>query len=213
MTVNHEDNEIKIEKYVASHYNNNLYIVKCKKTGEVMVIDAPKNITGILQWAELTQINLLAITHGHFDHIEGFNDLPIVIQNATAIHEADSNQLPIAAPKYLREGETLQLGELSLQIIHTPGHTPGGICILVGNHLFSGDTLFPGGPGRTSSPSNLQQLILGIKNKLLTLTDNTIVYPGHGENTTIKEAKKEFSVFENHPHLETLHGNVLWLRD
>lgn len=213
MTVNHEDNEIKIEKYVASNYNNNLYIVKCKKTGEVMVIDAPKNATGILQSAELTQINLLAITHGHFDHIEGFNDLPIVIQNATAIHEADSDQLPVAAPRHLREGETLQLGELSLQIIHTPGHTPGGICILVGNHLFSGDTLFPGGPGRTSSPSNLQQLILGIKNKLLTLTDNTIVYPGHGENTTIKEAKKEFSVFENHPHLETLHGNVLWLRD
>ena len=103
MTVNHEDNEIKIEKYLASNYNNNLYIVECKKTGEIMVIDAPKNISAILQSAELTQINLLAITHGHFDHIEGFNDLPIAIQNATAIHQADSNQLPIAAPRRLHE--------------------------------------------------------------------------------------------------------------
>ena len=211
MTVNHEDNEIKIEKYVASNYNNNLYIVKCKKTGEVMVIDAPKNITEILQWAELTQINLLAITHGHFDHIEGFNDLPTVIQNATAIHEADSNQLPITAPRHLREGETLQLGELSLQIIHTPGHTPGGICILVRNHLFSGDTLFPGGPGKTRSSEALTQIIDSITRKLLTLPDDTAVYPGHGLDTTIGEARRQYQEFASRPHPEGLFGDVDWL--
>jgi glyoxylase-like metal-dependent hydrolase (beta-lactamase superfamily II) len=213
MTVDYEDNKIKINKYLASNYNNNLYIVTCKKTGEAMVIDAPKNILRVLQSNELPQVNLLAITHGHFDHIEGFNDLPLNIQNATAIHEADSSQLPITAPRFLHDGETLELGKLSLEVLHTPGHTPGGICILVGDHLFSGDTLFPGGPGRTSSPINLQQLILGIKNKLLTLGENTIVYPGHGDNTTIGEAKKEFSVFESHGHSETLCGNVLWLKD
>ena len=213
MTINHEDNDLRIEKYVASDYNNNLYIVECKKTGEIMVIDAPKKIIGILQEAEVTRVNLLAITHGHSDHIEGFLDLPLAIQNSAAMHEADATKLPITPSRLFHDGDILSVGRLSIQIFHTPGHTLGGICILVGNHLFSGDTLFPGGPGRTSSPDHLKQLIWGIKNKLLTLEENTVVYPGHGENTTIRDTKREFSLFESRPHLQSLCGNVLWSRD
>lgn len=213
MTMNYEDAKVQIQKFVASPYNNNVYIITCKRTRDTLVVDAPKEIKRVLRASQSSRVTLLAITHGHFDHIEGFSDLPFEIIESIGMHEADAEQLPIIPTTFLNQGDIVSLGDLSLQIFHTPGHTPGGICILVNNHLFSGDTLFPGGPGRTSSPENLVQLLEGIRNKLLVLQDDTIVYPGHGSNTTIGKAKKEFSVFESRPHAESLCGNVLWLKD
>jgi glyoxylase-like metal-dependent hydrolase (beta-lactamase superfamily II) len=97
-----------------------------------------------------------------------------------------------------------------VRIIHTPGHTPGSICLLVDGVLISGDTLFPGGPGRSDSPAALQEMIASITSRLLTLPEATAVYPGHGDNTTIADARREYAVFASRQHAADLCGDVTW---
>jgi glyoxylase-like metal-dependent hydrolase (beta-lactamase superfamily II) len=105
----------------------------------------------------------------------------------------------------------VQFGKRSIQALSTPGHTPGSTCFLVGNHLFSGDTLFPGGPGKSRSPQAFRQEIDSITSKLLVLPDETAVYPGHGDDTTIGNARAEYQLFASRPHPDDLHGDVSWL--
>ena len=121
------------------------------------------------------------------------------------------NLLPEKPDFYLNEGDVIELGTVSLQVMHTPGHTPGAVCLLTGKHLFSGDTLFPGGPGATRSPEAFEEVVRSITSRLLTLPDDTHVYPGHGDDTTIGKAKEEYAVFSGKRHRDGLHGTVAWL--
>jgi len=96
-------------------------------------------------------------------------------------------------------------------VLHTPGHTPGSLCFRVGRYLISGDTIFPGGPGRTSSPDDFKQIVKSITEKIFVLPDDTQIYPGHGNSTVLKNEKEEFAVFTSRPHEPNLCGEVLWL--
>ena len=186
----------------------NCYIIGCEKTMKAAVIDPGGNADRILQ--RLSELKLQTVmiinTHGHFDHIGGNGDLLKATGAELIIHRDDSILLeragehaaafglraePSPAPTRLLNGdETLQLGELTLQVIHTPGHSPGGVCFYVDDYLFVGDTLFAGSIGRTDLPGGHHQLLIaGIKEKLLPLPENTKVYPGHGPMTTIGEEK------------------------
>ncbi len=98
-----------------------------------------------------------------------------------------------------------------MRVIHTPGHTPGSICFLVGGALLTGDTLFPGGPGRTRDPQALAQEIDSITSRLYVLPAETLVLPGHGDHTTIGRSREEYAVFAAKPHPADLAGDVLWL--
>ena len=111
----------------------------------------------------------------------------------------------------LADGKVIEFGGQKLSAVFTPGHTPGSTCFVIGDNLFSGDTLFPGGPGRTQSNVDLQQEIESIASRLHTLPDGTAVYPGHGDNTTIADSKREYAVFAGKEHAADLHGDVLWL--
>jgi len=111
----------------------------------------------------------------------------------------------------LNEGDVLWLGELEFTILHTPGHTPGSLCFRVGRYLLSGDTIFPGGPGKTSSSDDFRQIIKSITKKIFVLPDDTRIYPGHGDSTVLRKEKDEFAVFVSRPHARDLHGDVLWL--
>jgi glyoxylase-like metal-dependent hydrolase (beta-lactamase superfamily II) len=110
----------------------------------------------------------------------------------------------------LNDGDEIFVGANKLRVLHTPGHTPGSVCFLVGNYLIAGDTLFPGGPGKTQSPDDFQRIIESITQRLFVLPDETKVYPGHGEATTIKEAKQQYEVFSTRPHDPNLCGDVVW---
>ena len=121
------------------------------------------------------------------------------------------NILPDEPDFYLTDQQEIQFGKHKLTALFTPGHTPGATCFFVGTHLFSGDTLFPGGPGHSRTNKDLKQEIGSIVTKLYTLPEETIVWPGHGENTTIGVSKAEYSIFKNKEHDENLHGDVLWL--
>ncbi len=110
----------------------------------------------------------------------------------------------------LTDGQEIAVGSLSVRAVHTPGHTPGSTCFLVGPFLISGDTLFPGGPGHTLTPQDLQQTIRSISERLFVLPDETLVLPGHGDDSTIGRSKREYAVFASRPHPPELCGDVLW---
>jgi len=101
-------------------------------------------------------------------------------------------------------------GGTEVSVIHTPGHTPGSICLLVGKHLITGDTLFPNGPGHSRTPDNLRQMIASITSKLFVLPDDTRVYPGHGAGTVLGPEKQNYGVFASKPHDPNLAGDVTW---
>ena len=111
----------------------------------------------------------------------------------------------------LSDGDTISFGNLKLEVLHTPGHTPGSLCFKVGRYLISGDTIFPGGPGKTRSPDNLREIIKSITEKIFVLPEDTPIYPGHGGSTVLKKEKDEFAVFSSRSHNPDLCGDVLWL--
>jgi glyoxylase-like metal-dependent hydrolase (beta-lactamase superfamily II) len=188
------------------------YIVACEKTKQGVIIDPGGNEDEILAACEELGISVKYIvnTHGHPDHVCGNGRLKNAIGAEIVMHSADADffsqqqveqffsqlGLPASPPvdKKVEDGDILSFGSESLKIIHTPGHTPGGICLYGESNLFTGDTLFAGGVGRTDFPGgDTKQLLNSIKDKLLKLPPETIVWPGHGyggEHSTIAAEQK-----------------------
>ena len=200
-----------LEKLVVGVLETNCYLIGCKKTKMAAVIDpgGEEKVGLILDILEKNNFSLKYIinTHGHIDHIDGNNLLKAKTKALLLIHRLDADMLVDAnknfssfmgkeiyspsADKLLEEGDEISLGTLNLIVIHTPGHTPGGISLVLNNIVFTGDTLFAGGIGRTDLPGgSYQDLIKSIKEKLLILGDDKIIYPGHGPDSTIGEERR-----------------------
>ena len=130
---------------------------------------------------QINDVNYVCITHSHMDHIGALSDLRSGLKVPLGAHALDSGKLAEPPEIMLKDGDTITLGNLTLEVLHTPGHTPGSLCFRTGKYLISGDTLFPGGPGKSWSPGALKQMIDSITKKLFVLPDDTQVYPGHGE--------------------------------
>ncbi len=111
----------------------------------------------------------------------------------------------------LKDGDMITLGNLKIAVLHTPGHTPGSLCFKIIKYLIAGDTIFPGGPGKTWSPEDFKKIIASITGKILTLPDDTAIYPGHGDSTTVKKSKEEYAAFASRQHPDDLYGDILWL--
>jgi glyoxylase-like metal-dependent hydrolase (beta-lactamase superfamily II) len=200
---------MQIETLAVGPLQVNCFIVACEKTRDALVVDPGDEAERILKrlHASGLQLKLVVNTHGHFDHVGG-NRLLVEESGAELlIHQADLPVLrrarehatlygmsvtPSPEPsRLLAGGEILTVGELRLQVLHTPGHSPGGICLLGEGHLFSGDTLFAGSVGRTDLPGgDHDTLIEGIRRQLLVLPEETVVHPGHGPDTTIGREKR-----------------------
>ena len=167
-------------------YNNNVYIVSDPQTGESVVIDASHDAGPIAAATEGTRVKAILLTHGDPDHIDALDDLKARLGVPVGIHSADAARLSTPPDFLLDEGQDYPVGAGSLRVLHTPGHTPGSICFLVGDTLIAGDTLFPGGPGATrGNQERFAQIIESITTKLFVLPDETAVRPGHGADTTI----------------------------
>jgi glyoxylase-like metal-dependent hydrolase (beta-lactamase superfamily II) len=154
---------------------------------------------------------LILITHSHFDHTGALQDLKNELDIPVAAHPDDADKLPVKADLSIKDGETVSFGKIDLEVLHTPGHTPGSLCFIYDRYLFSGDTLFPAGPGRTNTPSSFIQIVKSLKEKIFVLHENTLVYPGHGASTILKKEKDEFTIFSSRTHPPNLCGDVLWL--
>jgi glyoxylase-like metal-dependent hydrolase (beta-lactamase superfamily II) len=164
--------------------------------------------------ADGTDVKIIIITHRHGDHWAEVDAVKDALKAPVWCHEGDRAPYKAKVFDTLSDGDEVPFGESRLRIIHTPGHTPGSICLSLetadGPVLISGDTLFPGGPGRSDSPAALQEMIGSITARLLTLPEETRVLPGHGDDTTIAASKREHAVFASKPHPADLAGDVTW---
>lgn len=189
----------------------NCIILGCEKTGKALVVDPggdPEKILAVVRSHKL-EVSAIINTHGHFDHVGANSRIKLETDAPLMIHESDAPMLSRVAAvaamygmtgenspqpdSMLEDGMTIKFGDCSVQVIHTPGHTPGGCCLYIeaDKKLISGDTLFADGIGRTDLPGgSTKKLIASIKNRLFVLPDDTRVYPGHGPSTTIGHEKR-----------------------
>jgi hydroxyacylglutathione hydrolase len=198
-----------LKKLVVGPLASNCYIVGSEATKEGMIIDPADEAEKILQCVKELglKINFIVLTHGHPDHVGALKEIKEATGAEVVIHTDDAESLqqpflgslfglsypaPPPADRLLKEGDSIDIGDLHFSVRHTPGHTPGGICLLGHGVLFSGDTLFNYGIGRYDLPGgNYSQLMDSLQAKLMALPDDTIVYPGHGPDTTIGTERRE----------------------
>ncbi len=192
-----------LKKVVVGPLGSNCYIVGSESNKEGMIIDPGDEAEVILRKVKDLglEIRSIVLTHGHIDHIGALKEVKEATGAEVAIHTDEAKSLqgqssstllglayptPLPPDRLLQDGDSLDIGDLHFWVLHTPGHSPGGICLSGEGVVFSGDTLFNCGIGRTDLPGgNSSQLMNSIHTKLMTLPDNTIVYPGHGPETTI----------------------------
>ena len=188
--MHHTNSDAIVRKVEVGAMENNSYVLEDASTGESLIVDGCFEADKILTTAEGTKVVGIVQTHGHFDHVQVLGELKAKLGVPVMAHPGDD--YPVDIDRALSEGDTIAFGNQEAQVLHTPGHTPGGICLLVGGHLISGDTLFPGGPGNTDGDEKrFAQIIESIRTKLFVLPDDTEVHPGHGADTTIGEEKPQ----------------------
>ena len=202
---------IQIDRLKLGPFDTNSYILTCRLAGDSVLVDVPAEASKIFKALKETNPKYILITHNHMDHLGALNEIKSKLRIPVGAHRLDARGLSLRPEILLEDGEKVPLGKTSLKVLHTPGHTPGSLCFLFGDRLIAGDTIFPGGPGKTMSPADLKLIIESITSKIFVLSDDTEIYPGHGDSTLLGKEKKEFSVFSSRPHDPNLFGDVLWL--
>jgi len=183
------DARAEVHQIVVGPMDNNVYILRCRRTGDAMLIDAANEHEALLEICQRMGVNQVVETHGHWDHIQA---VPAVRDAgiSVAVTSADAGMLP-SYDLILEDEESIRVGDLRVKTLTTPGHTPGSICFDVEgtNLLFTGDTLFPGGPGNTSfEGADFATIIESIERRIFAKFDpDTLVLPGHGASTTVGE--------------------------
>ncbi|WP_280434431.1 MBL fold metallo-hydrolase [Nocardia carnea] len=184
----------RVTKMSVGPMDNNTYLVQCAATGAALLIDAANDAERIVELVEQTApagIGLIVTTHQHPDHWQALAAVADATGAPTAAHTLDAEPLPVAPQRLLAEGDRVTVGNLTLEVIHLVGHTPGSVTLALTDgsgrvHLFTGDCLFPGGPGRTTNTEDFNSLFTGLTSKVFDrFGDDTTVYPGHGDDTTL----------------------------
>jgi len=176
-----------ISKLAVSETDNNVYLLRCTTTGEALLIDAAAEPDAVLALVGDAPLRTVVTTHGHWDHHRALPQVVAATGASTVAHPADADDLPV------QHGDTVSVGDQTLEIVHLRGHTPGSIALVwrgpddAGVHVFTGDSLFPGGVGNTQKdPVRFASLIDDVEQRLFAvLPDETWIYPGHGKDTTL----------------------------
>jgi glyoxylase-like metal-dependent hydrolase (beta-lactamase superfamily II) len=188
VTLHYEDAQIEIHKLVVGPYDNNVFVLRDKATGDAVLLDAANEHEKLLDLAQRLNVRRILETHGHGDHIAAVPQMREAGYEV-GVTELDAPRLKdVGYDVFLEPDAVITVGRTRLQSILTPGHTEGSICFKVEGSpvLFSGDTLFPGGPGNTSFPGgDFPTIITSLEERLFVLPDDTLVLPGHGLDTTI----------------------------
>ncbi len=186
-TLHYEDSQAEIHKLVVGPVDNNVFVLRCKESGEAVLLDAANEHDKLLELCKRLNVGRVLETHGHWDHIQAVPQLRDAGYSVSVTAE-DSAMLP-SYDEVLDDDDVIDVGRLRLRTIHTPGHTPGSMSFRIEGSpvLFSGDTLFPGGPGATGFPGgDFDTIIRSIEERLFSkLEPEVIVLPGHGDDTTI----------------------------
>jgi len=192
----YEDSDVRVDKLVVGPFENNVFIVRYKRTGDAVLLDAANEHELLLDVARATGVRRVLTTHGHWDHIQAVT----AVRDAgidVGIAAADATMLP-AYDFVIPDDEVYEVGDLRLRSIHTPGHTPGSTSFLLEGKplLFTGDTLFPGGPGNTATKgASFGQIVDSIDQRLFTLPADLLVLPGHGLDTTLGEERPQLQAW------------------
>ncbi|OBF88120.1 Zn-dependent hydrolase [Mycobacterium sp. 852002-51152_SCH6134967] len=182
-----------IVKVSVGPMDNNAYLITCSRTGETLLIDAANDAPTLLEVIEkhAPKLSLIVTSHQHFDHWQALEEVAKVTGVPTAAHQLDADPLPVRPDRLLAHGDTVDIGELSFDVIHLQGHTPGSVALALdgadeATHLFTGDCLFPGGVGKTWEDGAFDQLLGDVTRRVFDVyDDSTVVYPGHGDDTTL----------------------------
>jgi glyoxylase-like metal-dependent hydrolase (beta-lactamase superfamily II) len=195
---------LSITKVSVGPMDNNAYLLRCSSTGELLLIDAANDADTLLGLIGDTPLARIVTTHQHFDHWQALQAVQQATGAKSTAHPEDAGPLPVTPTDLVRHGDTVSVGDCELSVIHLRGHTPGSIalCYDAGGeqpHLFTGDSLFPGGPGNTEHDAErFGQLIGDLEDRVFgQLPDGTWVYPGHGKDTTLGAER---------PHLAEWHA-------
>jgi len=175
--------------------DNNAYLVTCSATGESLLIDAANDASVLIDLVRryAPKLSLIVTSHQHFDHWQALEAVTAAVDAPTAAHEMDAEPLPVKPDRLLGNGDSVQIGELTFDVIHLRGHTPGSIALALSGpatdgvtHLFTGDCLFPGGVGKTWQPGDFEQLLDDVTTRVFDVyPDSTVIYPGHGDDTAL----------------------------
>lgn len=181
---------LRISKLSVGPMDNNSYLLECLETGDGLLIDAANEADRLLEVIGSTPLRRIVTTHRHADHWQALAELVDETGAPTTAHPLDAPELPVTVDDPVEHEDTLTFGEVQLQVIHLRGHTPGSIALFWdgdGNHLFTGDSLFPGGPGNTfGNADDFASLMDDLERRVFdVLPDDTWVYPGHGSDTTL----------------------------
>ncbi|HEX5493098.1 MAG TPA: MBL fold metallo-hydrolase [Mycobacteriales bacterium] len=180
-----------IGKMAVGPMDNNAYLLRCRATGATAMVDAANEPTRLLDWIGAGGLHTVITTHQHADHWQGLAEVVTATGARTVAHPLDTGPLPVPTDEPVEHDGTVRVGEVVLRVIHLRGHTPGSIALRYDDpeghpHLFTGDSLFPGGPGKTTSPANFSSLMDDLQTRVFgVLPDSTWVYPGHGNDTTL----------------------------
>ena len=183
--------ELVVTKLSVSEMANNVYLLRCRRTDTQVLVDAADDAPAILEMVGADGLRRVVTTHQHWDHHRA---LPEVVRSTgaeTVAGTEDADALPVHVDRRVGDGDTVEVGSCRLEVIHLVGHTPGSIALLYDDpdgtpHLFTGDSLFPGGPGRTTCPEDFTSLVDDLQVKVFDrLPDETWFYPGHGADSTL----------------------------
>ena len=192
--------QLTIRTIAVSEMHNNVYLLTCTSTGAQLLIDAAYDADRIARLvAEGTgRLDALVTTHQHWDHTRALQEVVAATGARTYAGAEDADALPVAPDDRLEDGDTVTFGDITLDVIHLRGHTPGSVALAYADpdghaHIFTGDSLFPGGPGRTTNPQDFTSLMDDLEARVFTYPDDTHFYPGHGNDSTLGAER---------PHLE-----------
>jgi glyoxylase-like metal-dependent hydrolase (beta-lactamase superfamily II) len=180
-----------ITKFSVSEMDNNVYLLRCQRTDDQVLIDAADEAPRILQVVGGDGLARVITTHQHWDHHRALPEVVAATGAETVAGEADADELPVRVDRRVVDGDVVEVGDCRLEVIHLVGHTPGSIALLYDDpegapHLFTGDSLFPGGPGRTTDPTSFSSLMDDLESKVFDrLPDETWFYPGHGDDSDL----------------------------
>ena len=180
-----------ITKLSVGPMDNDAYLLRCRSTGEQLLVDAANEPGRLLDLVGSDGLVAVVTTHRHADHWQGLQEVVKATGARTFAHPLDAPDIPVETEVFLEDGDRLRFGTVELSAIHLAGHTPGSVALVYDDpdgdpHIFTGDCLFPGGVGRTESPQDFASLYAGVVAKIFDqLPDETWVYPGHGDDTSL----------------------------
>jgi len=194
-------------------WQENCYLLVERATNESLLIDPGAEAGRIREWLADTTVRSILLTHAHRDHVGALAEVRAALGVPVGLHPDDgalAAKYDVVADFALNDGDVIRLGAHDIRVVHAPGHTPGGVCLRFDTRAVVGDVIFPGGPGHTNTPEELNQSLDSLQRTVFTWSDETTLYPGHGQPTTVGRERAGFEALLARPRPADMCGDVTW---